>query len=71
MEATNRGCQSRCWVTSHQPLSCKGKGQTPAGAQVGKKKNHDIFFSQLRIDHVPGPPWEGWLMCTLFLSMHQ
>ena len=33
-----------------------------------KKKNHHIFPSQLRADQMPGPPREGPLMCTLFLS---
>ena len=36
-----------------------------------KKKNHYIFSSQLRADQTSGPPREGQLMCTLFLSMHQ
>ena len=39
-----------------------------------KKKNnkkHYIFPSQLRADQMPGPPREGQLMCTLFLSMRQ
>ena len=36
-----------------------------------KKKNHNIFSSQLRADQMPGPPREGQLMCTLFLSMCQ
>ena len=36
-----------------------------------KKKNHHIFSSQLRVDQMPGPPWEGQLMCVLFLSMRQ
>ena len=33
-----------------------------------KKKNHYIFSSQPRADQMPGPPREGQLMCTLFLS---
>ena len=33
-----------------------------------KKNVHTIFSSQLRADQMPGPPWEGQLMCTLFLS---
>ena len=33
-----------------------------------EKKNHNIFSSQLRADQMPGPPREGQLMCTLFLS---
>lgn len=36
-----------------------------------KKKNHYIFSSQPRADQMPGPPREGQLMCTLFLSTHQ
>ena len=35
------------------------------------KKNHCIFSSQPRADQMPGPPREGQLMCTLFLSTHQ
>ena len=33
--------------------------------------NHCMFSCQLRADEMPGPPREGQLMCTLFLSMHQ
>ena len=36
-----------------------------------KKKNHYIFFTQLRADQMPGPSREGQLMCTLFLSTRQ
>ena len=36
-----------------------------------KKKNCYIFSSQLGADQMPGPPREGQLMCTLFLSMRQ
>jgi hypothetical protein len=36
-----------------------------------KEKNHHIFSSLPRADEMPGPPWEGQLMCTLFLSTHQ
>ena len=36
-----------------------------------KKGNHYIFSSQLRADQMPGPPREGQLMCTPFLSMRQ
>ena len=36
-----------------------------------KEKNHCIFSSQLRADQMPGPPREGQLMCTLFLSTRQ
>ena len=41
-----------------------------------EKKNHYIFPSQVRADHIPAPPREGQLimthrMCTLFLSMRQ
>ena len=32
-------------------------------------KNHYIFSSQLRADHMPGPPRKGQLMCTPFLSL--
>ena len=35
------------------------------------KQNHYTFSSQLRADQMPGPPQEGQLMCTLFLSMRQ
>ena len=35
------------------------------------KKNHYIFSSQLRADQMPGPPRDGQLMCTLFLSTRQ
>ena len=40
-------------------------------AQLLKKKNHYIFSSHLRADQMPGPPWEGQLICTLFLGMRQ
>ena len=30
-----------------------------------KKKNDHIYSSQLRADQMPGPPWEGQLICTL------
>ena len=36
-----------------------------------KKKNHYIFSSHLRAGQMPGPPREGQLMCTLFLSVRQ
>ena len=36
-----------------------------------RKKNGYIFSSQLRADQMPGPPREGRLMCTLFLSTCQ
>ena len=36
-----------------------------------EKRNHYIFSSHLRADSMPGPPREGQLMCTLFLSMRQ
>ena len=36
-----------------------------------KKKKNCIFSSQPRANQMPGPPWEGQLMCTLFLSMRQ
>ena len=36
-----------------------------------KKNYYCIFSCQLRADEMPGPPQEGQLMCTLFLSMHQ
>ena len=36
-----------------------------------KKKNDDIYSSQLRADQMPGPPHVGQLMCTLFPSIHQ
>ena len=35
-----------------------------------KKKVHDRFPSQVTADHMPGPPREGQLMCTLCLSTH-
>jgi hypothetical protein len=35
------------------------------------RKNHYIFLSQLRADQMPGPPREGQLMYTLFLSTCQ
>ena len=34
-----------------------------------KKKKHYRFSSQPRADQMHGPPQEGQLMCTLFLSM--
>ena len=37
----------------------------------GAKKNPYIFSSQLGADQMPGPPREGQLMCTLFLSTRQ
>ena len=36
-----------------------------------KEKNHYIFSSQSRADQMPGPPREGQLTCTLFLSTRQ
>ena len=36
-----------------------------------KEKNHYIFSSQLRADQMPGPPGEGQLMWTLFVSICQ
>ena len=33
------------------------------------RRNPSRLF-QLRADQMPGPPWEGQLMCTHFLSMH-
>ena len=36
-----------------------------------EEENHHIFSSQLRAGQMPGPPREGQLMCTLFLSMRQ
>ena len=40
-----------------------------------KKKNHSDqirlhLFQPHQADQMPGPPREGQLMCTLFLSMH-
>ena len=40
-------------------------------AEPESELNHCIFSSQFRADQMPGPPWEGQLMCTLFLSMRQ
>ena len=34
--------------------------------QNNKENNYYIFSSQVRADQMPGPPWEGQLMCTLF-----
>jgi hypothetical protein len=36
-----------------------------------EKKTQCITSSPLMADQMPAPPWEGQLMCTLFLSMHQ
>ena len=47
----------------HRGLKCN--------LDIRKKKNRDILSSQLRADQMPGSPWEGQLMCTFFLSMHQ
>ena len=38
------------------------------GREKKKRKNHYDLSSQLRADQMPGPPQEGQLMCTLFLS---
>ena len=32
------------------------------------KENHYILSSQLRANQMSGPPWEGQLMRTVFLS---
>ena len=37
--------------------------------QKKKKEDHYIFSRQFRADQMPGPPQEGQLMCTLFVSM--
>ena len=46
-----------------------GAQSTVTRAPVSKeKKNHYICSSQPRADQMPGPPWEGQLMCTHVLA---
>ena len=46
--------------------SLPAQGSRPSAQQ---KKIHHVCSSQVRADQMPGPPWEGQLMCILFLSM--
>ena len=57
-------CQGAIQFSSPPPVSLYRKKE--------KKKNRYIFFSHPpRAEQMPDPPWEGQLMCTLFLSARQ
>ena len=66
--------QSSCFASVSSNSTASGERRTLLTCKCQKrlkKKKLYIFSGQLRADQKPGPPREGQLMCTLFLSMRQ